>query len=83
MLCVADITKDQFRYVMSLPPLNYSNEDIGNDFNFAPHPPFYAAWIGSIMLNIYHVFAIIVMLNLLIALMTNVFKRGNSGKEEE
>ena len=68
------MTKQRFIEVMAL--LNYTDEDVENDFNFAPHPPFFAAWIGSILLNIYHVFAIIVMLNLLIALMTNVFKRG-------
>ena len=70
------MTKEQFEGVMALPPLYYTIEDVGNDFNFAPHRPFSAESIGTIFLSIYHVFAIIVMLNLLIALMTTIFRKG-------
>ena len=75
-LCVPDLTRKQFEEIMALPPLNYSVDDVNNDFNFAPNEPYSAQWIGTLFLGVYHVFAIIVMLNLLIALMTTVFKRG-------
>ena len=79
-LCAPNLTRKRFELIMAQSPLNYSVDDVNNDFNFAPHEPYSAEWIGTLFLSIYHVFAIIVMLNLLIALMTTVFKRGTRAK---
>ena len=38
-LCVPDLTRKQFEEIMSQPPLNYSVDDVNNDFNFAPNQP--------------------------------------------
>ena len=76
LLCVPNLNYSEFARIMAMPPLYYNVTDVKNDFNFAPHRPFSAEWIGTMFLSVYHVFAVIVMLNLLIALMTTVFNKG-------
>ena len=75
MLCKPDLDKADFLKIMAMDPLNYEPEDVENDFNFAPNTPV-TSWMGELFLGLYNVFAVIVMLNLLIALMTNGFEKG-------
>merc|ERR1739838_1215327 len=74
-LCAPNMSRNKSAFIAIMAELGYSAEDVEKDFNFAPHIPFSAEWIGTIFLSIYHVFAVIVMLNMLIALMTTVFNR--------
>ena len=76
LLCVPNLDMSEFKRIMAMSPLNYTEKDVQNDFNFAQHHPFSAESIGDVFLLVYHVFAVIVMLNMLIALMTTVFARG-------
>ena len=78
LLCQPGLSKESFHEIMAMEPLNYTAEDITNDFNFAPNKPLSPPWIGGLFLGLYHVFAIIVMLNLLVALMSNGFEKGTS-----
>ena len=73
-LCQPGLDNDTFFEIMK--EYNYTKEDIGKDFNFAPNEPLSPSWIGELFLGLYHVFAVVVMLNLLIALMSNGFERG-------
>ena len=75
MLCKADLDKADFLKIMAMDPLNYEPKDVENDFNFAPNTPL-TPWMGELFLGLFNVFAVIVMLNLLIALMSNGFEKG-------
>merc|ERR1719228_253553 len=45
LLCKPDLDNDKFLDIMAMEPLNYTPEDVGNDFNFAPNLPL-TSWMG-------------------------------------
>ena len=73
-LCQQGLTQRSFYEIMK--EYNYTEKDVANDFNFAPNEPLTPSWVGELYLGLYHIFAVVVMLNLLIALMSNGFERG-------
>ena len=73
-LCKPDLNNETFYEAMK--EFNYTENDIKKDFNFAPNEPLSPSWIGELFFALYHVFAVVVMLNLLVALMSNGFERG-------